>query len=160
MDLIYNLYSEEGNHNQLQYSCLENSMDREAWQDIVHGVAKELDMALGLKNNKQVLSIRGLPWWLSWQRIHLRCGRPGFDPWVGTIPWRRERLPTPVFLGFLDGSAGKGSVCSVGDLGLIPGLGRSPTGGHGTHSSTLVWRTPMDRGAWQVIRHGVTKSQT
>ena len=28
---------------------------------------------------------------------HLQCGRPGFDPWVGKIPWRRERLPTPVF---------------------------------------------------------------
>ena len=27
----------------------------------------------------------------------LPCGRPGFDPWVGKIPWRRERLPTPVF---------------------------------------------------------------
>ena len=27
----------------------------------------------------------------------LQCGRPGFDPWVGTMPWRRERLPTPVF---------------------------------------------------------------
>ena len=26
-----------------------------------------------------------------------KCGRPGFDPWVGKIPWRRERLPTPVF---------------------------------------------------------------
>ena len=26
----------------------------------------------------------------------LQCGRPGFDPWVGKIPWRRERLPTPV----------------------------------------------------------------
>ena len=25
------------------------------------------------------------------------CRRPGFDPWVGKIPWRRERLPTPVF---------------------------------------------------------------
>ena len=25
------------------------------------------------------------------------CGRPGFDPWVGKIPWRREKLPTPVF---------------------------------------------------------------
>ena len=25
------------------------------------------------------------------------CGRPGFDPWVGKICWRRERLPTPVF---------------------------------------------------------------
>ena len=35
--------------------------------------------------------------WLSWQRIHLQCGRPRFDPWVGKIPWRRERLPTPVF---------------------------------------------------------------
>ena len=27
----------------------------------------------------------------------LQCGRPGFDPWVGKVPWRRERLPTPVF---------------------------------------------------------------
>ena len=27
----------------------------------------------------------------------LECGRPGFNPWVGNIPWRRERLPTPVF---------------------------------------------------------------
>ena len=27
----------------------------------------------------------------------LKCGRPGFDPWVGKIPWRRERLPTPGF---------------------------------------------------------------
>ena len=30
-------------------------------------------------------------------RIHLQCGRPGFDPWVGKIPWRRERLLDPVF---------------------------------------------------------------
>ena len=30
-------------------------------------------------------------------RICLQCGRPGFGPWVGKIPWRRERLPTPVF---------------------------------------------------------------
>ena len=28
---------------------------------------------------------------------HLQCERPGFDPWVGKIPWRRERLPTPIF---------------------------------------------------------------
>ena len=35
--------------------------------------------------------------WLSWQRICLQCGRPGFDPRVRKIPWRRERLPTPVF---------------------------------------------------------------
>ena len=43
------------------------------------------------------LSVPGLPLWLSWWKICLQCGRPGFDPWVGKIPWRRERLPTPVF---------------------------------------------------------------
>ena len=39
----------------------------------------------------------GLPWWLRWQRVHLQCRRPGFDPWIRKIAWRRERLPTPVF---------------------------------------------------------------
>ena len=34
----------EGNGNPLQYSCLENRMDRGAWQATVHGIAKELDM--------------------------------------------------------------------------------------------------------------------
>ena len=33
----------EGNDNPVQYSCLENPMDREAWRAIIHGVAKELD---------------------------------------------------------------------------------------------------------------------
>ena len=35
--------------------------------------------------------------WLIWERIHLQCRRHGFDPWVGKIPWRSERLSTPVF---------------------------------------------------------------
>ena len=56
---------------------------------------------------------------------------PRFDSWVRKIPWRRDRLPTPVFLGSPGGSNGKESVCNTGDLGLIPGLGRSPGGGHG-----------------------------
>ena len=54
-----------------------------------------------------------------------------FDPWVGKIPWRRDRLPTPVFLGFSGGSDGKESACNAGDLGSIPGLGRYSGGGHG-----------------------------
>ena len=40
------------------------------------------------------------------------------------ICWQRNRLPTPVFLGFPCGSAGKESTCNAGDLGSIPGLGR------------------------------------
>ena len=43
------------------------------------------------------LSLSGLPWCLSWKRTLLQCRRPGFDPWVGKIPWKGERLPTPVF---------------------------------------------------------------
>ena len=56
----------------------------------------------------------------------LQCRRPQFNSWVGRIPWRRDRLPSPVFLGFPCGSAGKEPTCNAGDLGLMPGLGRSP----------------------------------
>ena len=56
--------------------------------------------------------------------------RSWFDPWVGKFPWRTDRLPTPVFLGFPGGSDGKESACNVGDLGSIPGLRRSSGGGH------------------------------
>ena len=42
-----------------------------------------------------------------------------------------DRLPTPVFLGFPGGSAGKESTCCAGDLGSIFGLGRPPSEGNG-----------------------------
>ena len=61
----------------------------------------------------------------------LQCRRPQFDSWVGKFSWRRDRLPSLIFLGFPGGSDGKESDCNVGDLNLIPGLGRSPGGGHG-----------------------------
>ena len=47
------------------------------------------------------------------------------DSWVRKIHWRKDRLPTPVFLGFPCGSAGKESAHNAGDLGSIPGLVRS-----------------------------------
>ena len=47
------------------------------------------------------------------------------------VCWRRARLPTPVSLGFPCGSAGKELACNEGDLGSIPGLGRSPEEGMG-----------------------------
>ena len=46
------------------------------------------------------------------------------------IPCRRDRLPTPVFMGFPGSSEGKESTCNAGDLSSIPGLRRSPGGGH------------------------------
>ena len=64
------------------------------------------------------------------------------------------------YLGFPGASDGKESACNVGDLGSIPGLGRSPGGGHG-NPLLLAWRIPLDRGAWQAgYSPWVTKSQT
>ena len=57
----------------------------------------------------------------------------------------------------LCGSQGKESACSVGDLDLIPGLGRSPGGGHGSPPQILAWRIPMDRGAWWATVHGIAE---
>ena len=45
---------------------------------------------------------------------------------------------------------------NAGDMGSIPGSGRSPGGGNGTHSSILAWKILMDRGAWWGTVHGVT----
>ena len=61
----------------------------------------------------------------------LQCRRPWFNSWVRKFPWRRKRLPISVFMGFLGSSDGKESTSNVGDLCLIPQLGRSPGGGHG-----------------------------
>ena len=46
-------------------------------------------------------------------------------------PLERDRLSTPVFMDFPCDSAGKEAACNVGDLGSIPGLGRSPGEGKG-----------------------------
>ena len=55
-------------------------------------------------------------------RIHLQCRRPCFDSRVRKMPWKRDRLPTPVFLGFSGGS--------------LPEKAMAP------HSSTLAWKIP------------------
>ena len=52
------------------------------------------------------------------------------------------------YMGFPNASAGKKSTCNVGDLGSIPGLGRSPEKGTATHSSILAWRMP-----WTIQGH-------
>ena len=62
-------------------------------------------------------------------------------------------------LGFPGGSDGKESACSVGDLGLIPGSGRSPVEGNGNPLWYFCLENPMDGEAWWVTVHGVAKSQ-
>ena len=73
--------------------------------------------------------------------------------------------------GFPNGSAGKESTCKAGDTGdsgSVPGSGRSPGGGHATHSSTLAWRIPwteepgglQSMGSQRVEHAWVTKHST
>ena len=65
-----------------------------------------------------------------------------FNSWVRKIRWRRDSLPTPVFLGFPCGSADKESTSNVGDMGSIPGWEDPLEKAKGTHSSILAWRIP------------------
>ena len=96
------------------------------------------------------------------------AGDPCLIPGSGRFPWRKDGLPTPLFLGFLDGSDGKESACNVGDLGSIPGLGRSLGGGYGNplQYSCLEnhhgQRSLVDYSSWghRVRLYWVTKHST
>ena len=59
-------------------------------------------------------------------------------------------------MGFSGGSDGKESTCDAGDLGLIPGLGRSSGEGNSYPLQYSGLENSMDRGAWQATVHGVT----
>jgi len=114
-------------------------------------------------------------------KICLQCRRYGFDPWVGKIPWRRKRLPTPVFWprefhGLYSPWGHKESdmteqlsfhfrwlLASAGDIrdaGSIPGSGRSSGEGHGNTLQYSCLENPMDRGTCRTAVHRVSKSQT
>ena len=63
-------------------------------------------------------------------------------------------------MGFPGGSEVKASACNAGDLGSIPGSGRSPGGGNGNPLQYSCLENPMDRGTWQATVHGIAKSRT
>ena len=57
-----------------------------------------------------------------------------------------------ITLGYPDGSDGKESSCKAEDLGLIPGLGRSPGEGHGHPLQHSGWENPMNRGVHGILQ--------
>ena len=60
-------------------------------------------------------------------------------------------------MGFPGGSDGKESTCDAGDLGSVPGSGRSSGGGNGSPLQYSFLENPMDRGAWWAAVHRVAK---
>ena len=93
----------EGNGNPLQCSFLENPRDGGAWWAAFYGVTQSRTRLKWLSSMICIMYMyiyiciyTYTPWWLRQWRICLQCRRPGFNPWVGKIPWRREWLPSPV----------------------------------------------------------------
>ena len=96
-----------------------------------------------------------------WHRkIWLSAFKIVFDTYHAfTLNERLNKLNNKAVWGFPGGSEGKESTCNAGDLGSIPGLGRSPGDGNGNPLQCCL-ENSMERGAWQAIVHGVAKSQT
>ena len=65
-----------------------------------------------------------------------------------------------ILKGFRGGSEVKVSACNIGDLGSIPGSGRSPGEGDGNPFQYYCLENPMDRGAWWATVHRVAESDT
>ena len=63
-------------------------------------------------------------------------------------------------VGFSGGSVVKNPPANAGDMGSIPGSGRSPGEGNGKPLQYSCLKNSMDRGAWQATVHGVTMSWT
>ena len=63
-------------------------------------------------------------------------------------------------VGIASGPGIKDLPATAGNLGWIPGSGRSPGEGNGNLLQNSCLRNPMERGAWQATVHGVAKSQT
>ena len=67
---------------------------------------------------------------------------------------------TMLLVGFPGDSDDKEYACSIGDLSRSLSWEDLLEHEMATHPSILAWRTPMDRGAWRVAAHEITKSQT
>ena len=70
-----------------------------------------------------------------------------------------DKWDLAINLGFPGGSDSKESTCNAGDLGSIPGLGRSPGEETGYPLQYSCLENPMDSGAWRATVHEITESQ-
>ena len=118
----------EGNGNPLQYSCLENPMDRGAWWAAVHGVSKS---RIRLSDFTFIFTF-----FQNHTILEANIGNEHFAihlSYVYNLSLQDK--------GFPGGPVGKGSACNaVVAAGSIPGLGRSLEEGMAIHSNIIAWR--------------------
>ena len=127
----------EGNGNPLRCSCLENPRDGGAWWAAVYGIAQSRTR---LKRHSSSSSSRKQRASHVAQLVEFTWNAG--DPWVGKIPWRRDRQPTPVFLGFP--VAQRVKYLPTMQETWVQSLGWKDTleKGIATHSSIPAWRIP------------------
>ena len=131
--------TQESNHGPLHCRQILYQLSYQGSNDLRHGQKTCFKKCVGKRKSvlNMCLYLLSIPFFLESLIVQLVKNLPAmqetpiFDIWARKIRWRRDRLPTPVFLGFPGGSAGKESARDAGDLGLIPGLGRSPGEGKG-----------------------------
>ena len=93
------------------------------------------------------------------EKVHLQLQGPALARCRGEQD-KMGLLKIKAVQGFLDGSEGKKFACNARDLGLIPGLGRSPGEGNGNTFHYSCLGNPLDREPGGATVHRVAKSQT
>ena len=105
----------EGNGNPLQCSCLENPRDGGACWAAVYGVAQSQTRLKRLSSSSSSSSPQETVNMFKGKEsacnadYRLQCGTPGFNPWVGRIPWRRVWLHIPLQYPYMENSMGRGA---------------------------------------------------
>ena len=130
--------SPEGGHgNPLQDSCLENPMDRGAWQASVHSVEKSWTQLKWLTSSSSWFTM--LYYFQVYRQVNKFCIYiyPFILRFFLHIIWASQVLLVV-----------KKLPANAGNVGLIPGFGRSPGGKHGNPLQDSCLENPMDRGAW------------
>ena len=142
----------EGNGTPLQYSCLENPMDGEAWWAAVHRVTTEqLHFHFSLSCTGEG---NGNPL----QCSCLENPRDGGAWWAAAFGVAQSRTGLKRLSSSSCGSVVNNTPANAGDSGSVPGLGRSPGEGNGNPLQCSCLEKSMDRGAWRATVPGVAKA--
>jgi len=166
----------------LQHSCLENPMDGGAWWASVHGVAKsrtrlsDFIFTKGTSNSEalDLLDFQNCLTFLHRESLSLNSwwGKKKICLWLraGAVSsfqrylhfkhnWQNLSVSWDSQVAIVIKNPPSNAGC-LRDMGLIPGLGRSPVGGHGNPLQCSCLENPIDGGAWWATVRGVAESDT
>ena len=129
-----------GNGSPLQDSCWDNPTDRGAWWATIHGVTKSQTWLNTIEQNVEY-DLNSTRKWKKYCTNYRSLNNNQQDQEI------YKYIP-PWYMDFPGGSDRKASAYNAGDLGLIPGSGRSTGEGNGNPLQDYCLENPMNRGTW------------